>query len=223
MDGTGDLFRPLLERLPSSFEPVVVSYPPDQHWSYAQLARHVRGLLPQNEPFAVLGESFSGPIAIQIASNRPANLRALILCCTFAKNPHPRFRAFRKMLRVFPIKNIPSFVSGFVLLGSESTPDRREEFEAVLGKVDPSVLRTRAQEILDVDVTDRLQEIEVPTIYIQAADDLVVPKSAAEHIRSHMPDLGVVETSGPHFLIQTKPETVVAAIRNHVELGENAL
>ena len=223
MDGTGDLFRPLLHVLPAGLEPLVVSYPTDQRLTYAKLTNLVRSMLPDNETFLLLGESFSGPIAIRIASERPAGLKALYLCCTFSTNPHPQFRRLRPLLNVFPIKRIPSFVSEFILLGAESTHERRDEFEAALEPVDPAVIRLRAREALSIDVTDRLNSVEVPTVYLRATDDRVVPKSASEHIQGHLPDMRIVDIEGPHFLIQTKPQEIVSVIQDHIANSESAI
>ncbi len=46
LDGTGDLFAPLLQALPLSMQPVVVTYPAGQAMSYEALLEHVQKLLP---------------------------------------------------------------------------------------------------------------------------------------------------------------------------------
>ncbi|UUZ51553.1 alpha/beta hydrolase [Massilia sp. B-10] len=49
----------------------------------------MRSRLPPAEPYFLLGESFSGPVAIALAAERPPMLLGLILSCTFARNPLP--------------------------------------------------------------------------------------------------------------------------------------
>lgn len=58
---------------------VIVSYPPDQSLGYRDLAHLVRSRLPKDEPFILLAESFSGPIALALAADPPPQLKALIL------------------------------------------------------------------------------------------------------------------------------------------------
>lgn len=89
MDGTGRLFAPLLSRLDESLEPVVIAYPEHEQLDYGQLHQFVRARLPEGEPFVLLGESFSGPVALTLAAAAPAGLCGLILCATFMRNPMP--------------------------------------------------------------------------------------------------------------------------------------
>src|SRR5438552_16171249 len=89
LDGTGRLFDPLLEILPADFTASVVSWPTDQSLSFNQLESFVREALPADKPFAIVAESFSGPLAVMIAASSPHNLRALILSASFISNPLP--------------------------------------------------------------------------------------------------------------------------------------
>lgn len=85
MDGTGRLFAPLLSRLDDRLEPVVIAYPGHEQLDYDQLHEFVRARLPKGEPFILLGESFSGPVAITLAATAPTGLCGLILCATFMR------------------------------------------------------------------------------------------------------------------------------------------
>ncbi len=67
LDGTGDLFAPLLEVFPETLEPFVISYPPDQLLGYRELEEFVAAKLPADRDFAIVAESFSGPLAARLA------------------------------------------------------------------------------------------------------------------------------------------------------------
>ena len=86
MDGTGIMFQPLVREIEKDFDPIVISYPQDRPLDYEALTQYVTALLP-NTKFIILGESFSGPIAIKVADSKPKNLLGIILCATFIKNP----------------------------------------------------------------------------------------------------------------------------------------
>jgi pimeloyl-[acyl-carrier protein] methyl ester esterase len=58
LDGTGQLFQPLLENLPSTIEPKVISYPTDIFLNYVELESYVQKQCPKDEPFVLLAESF---------------------------------------------------------------------------------------------------------------------------------------------------------------------
>ena len=87
LDGTGLLFRPLIEKLPAYIKPIVVNYPTDEKLGYADLLPLALNALPKNEPFILLGESFSGPLSIMLAVSRPPGLKAVVLSTSFVKCP----------------------------------------------------------------------------------------------------------------------------------------
>lgn len=74
MDGTGELFRPLLEVIGTAWPVNVVSYPVGEVLSYEQLVDHAQSCLPGG-PLILLGESFSGPIAATLAASLSDRVR----------------------------------------------------------------------------------------------------------------------------------------------------
>jgi thioesterase domain-containing protein len=98
MDGTGDLFDPFREAMGARMPHVpidVVRYSGTELLGYGELERQVRAQLarlPEGEPFVLLGESFSGPLAISIAASPPAAFAAW--CCAAASPgaPAPAWR-----------------------------------------------------------------------------------------------------------------------------------
>ena len=87
IEGTGDLFAPLVRALDNSLDTTVLRYPTDEPLGYSELLPRVRAALPASGPFVLLGESFSGPLAIMLAAEAPAGLRGVILSASFATNP----------------------------------------------------------------------------------------------------------------------------------------
>lgn len=92
LDGTGELFAPLVAAWGDRFRTQVVSYPRAERLGYAALADRVRALLPLHEDYVLLAESFSGPLGVMLAAERPQRLRGLVLCATFARSPLPLLR-----------------------------------------------------------------------------------------------------------------------------------
>ena len=85
LDGTGKLFDPLLRYLPDWVTPVVLSYPVDKACGYDDLKAIVSDSLPEKTDFIILGESFSGPLAVMIGGEKPDGLKGIILCASFLK------------------------------------------------------------------------------------------------------------------------------------------
>ena len=84
MDGTGRLFDRLRAALPQRFDVQVISYPTNELLGYDALAERIT--IP-SEPFAIVAESFSGPIGITLAARNLTHLRALVLVASFAQSP----------------------------------------------------------------------------------------------------------------------------------------
>lgn len=156
LDGSGKLFAPFVEALEPGLDVKVIRYPDDASLGYLALEAFVRSSLPVAQPFVLLGESFSGPIAISIAARPPANLLGAVLCCTFASNPRPRLSSFQLLLPLVSHRTVPLAVSSSVLLGRYSTGTLRNVLLRVLDTLSPQLLRARLREVIHVDVTDQL-------------------------------------------------------------------
>ena len=220
MDGSGELFAAFiaaLGRAGDSVVPIVISYPPDQALSYESLTELVRARLPTDGAYIVLGESFSGPIAISLAASRPPGLVGLILCCTFARNPTPLFAIFKRLLRVLPIFPAGSALLAPFLLGTSSPAPLRKALRAAIERVSVPVLRHRLRSVLDVDYSAQMRAVNVPILYLQAAQDCVVLAGSARHLQTLQPSMAVIRLEGPHLLLQTAPEEAVAAVKNFAE------
>ena len=212
MDGTGELFAPFLRELDSDIEVLVVAYPCDEAWNYLQLEHHVRGYLPINRPYVLLGESFSGPIAIAIAASRPPQLIGLILCCTFARNPQALLAPFRACLRLLPKQFLPDWCIWKPMLAGYVTPELKRILLEATAKVSSRALQTRGIAALSVDYTDMVSSLTLPILYLRALDDWVVPKSATLHLLAQSPHIVVVDFHAPHFLLQVKARDAARVI-----------
>ena len=95
LDGTATQLNDFVQALGLAFDQVgVIEYPRDQPLGYTELESLVRSALPTDRQFILLGESFSGPIALSIAASHPVGLAGIVLCASFAKAPIPIFRPF---------------------------------------------------------------------------------------------------------------------------------
>ena len=154
----------------------VARYPRDKRLNYRELLPYVRQALPENEPYAIVAESFSGPLALMHAAEQPAQLKAVILCASFVANPLPlRFR----WLRVFaysPVFHIPPprGLLRTLLIGSDSSAELTELVANTVRSVRPRVLAHRARLILSVRVGHLLRSLKVPLLYVAGSRDCFV-------------------------------------------------
>jgi len=214
MDGTGRLFGPLLRALPSSLSPVVVTYPADQTCGYPELLPLVEAAAPTGAEYVVVGESFSGPLALMLAAQHPAGLRGIILCASFVRSPLPAYARWLDAL-ISPLwfRAVPRPVLHWALLGRHQTAALAELVEAAIGVVRPAVLAARLRAILQVDVATELRTCQLPVLYLSATEDRLVPPRSLASILELYPAVESVSLVGPHLLLQVAAQGAAEAIR----------
>jgi pimeloyl-ACP methyl ester carboxylesterase len=212
MDGTGELFVPFVHALGSACQVKVIRYPGDVAMGYAELEAFVRKRLPKKGRYVVLGESFSGPVAVRLAAAPPPGLIGVILCCTFLKNPRPSLSGPRWLMDMAPVKRVPVGVMAAVMMGRYSTASLRAALAHALVQVSDATLKARMRAVQEVDVTRDLASAKIPVMYLQAEQDYVVPKDAAAEVQAQLPSATVISINGPHFLLQTRPTAAAAEV-----------
>lgn len=219
MDGTGILFQNFVAELKASA--IIVVYPMDQPLGYAELEQLVLASLPHDEPYILLGESFSGPLAVAIAATRPPNLQAVVLVCSFAKLPLPKFPAWlHKLVGKSLASRVPVAFTARIVLGPFYTRPLYAVLKQVHDMVAPAVWKARLLAVISIDHTELLSRVQVPVLCLRAVYDMVVSSSASALISRRAPSVEVVAIDGPHFLLQTRPMECAAAIRDFlVKLG----
>jgi pimeloyl-ACP methyl ester carboxylesterase len=214
LDGTGKLFGEFAHVLRPTVEPLILSYPPDQPLGYDELEALVLAALPKTGSFVLLGESFSGPIAIRIAARAPPGLAGLILCAAFAKNPYPRLRWARPLAAYLPLKSLPRWLRAPLMWGSASPRHAPARIERATAGVAAAVIRHRIAALLAVDDSAALATVAIPTLLLSARHDRVISRAATQWILKILPGARWVEIDGPHLLLQTRAAECAAAVLN---------
>ena len=213
MDGTGTLFDRLLRALPSEILPSVVRYPTQTNTSPDALLSMIEEGLPVAEPFVVLAESFSGPLALRLAARRPAGLRALVMVATFIRNPWPPLLAkLSWALGALLALPMPRRVVELLLVGQDSPADLVSEVSAAIRAVRPSVLASWLRQVLSVDVSEEARRCPVPILYLKATGDRLVAARAERVLRAVKSELVTVSIDAPHLLLQRRPVEASDAI-----------
>jgi pimeloyl-ACP methyl ester carboxylesterase len=212
MDGTGRLFAPLVAALAPDIDCIVGSYP-DSAPDYTAHLRHAQTFLPRDRPYAVLGESFSGPIAIRLGADPPPLLRGLILGASFLRSPRTPLRLLRSALQFLPAFRPPSFISNYFLLGGFATLALKALHGDALTHASPRAMHARLELIGSVDVRPEARSLRLPCLYLRASDDRLVPATAAEQVLAGVPGAKLVEIRAPHLMLQVNPGDAARAIR----------
>jgi pimeloyl-[acyl-carrier protein] methyl ester esterase len=214
LDGTGDFFAPLLGSLGESIRTRVVRYPVNGGFDYASCNDLARAALPTDEPYVLLGESFSGPIAIELAARAPKGLKGIILCASFARNPRPRLGFIRPLLPYIPFHGTETSIalSRFLVLGRWITPAIRELHLRILMKVPATTLQARILAVADCDARQALGQVHVPILCLVPEHDRLIPRSATRVIQQHSPAARMVVLDAPHCLLQCVPHEAARQI-----------
>jgi pimeloyl-ACP methyl ester carboxylesterase len=104
-----------------------------------------------------------------------------------------------------------------ILLSDDGTPDQLDEGWRELFLCDTRVLAARVREVLRVDVRSQLARINVPSLYLQATRDRVVPPWCLRDIRQALPGLDVVRIDAPHPILQRRAAKSAAAVVEFLE------
>lgn len=225
LDGGGEWLDDFLAAMAPRFDARALAYPHDPALGYDALVEWAWPQLPAHEPFALIAESFSGPVAIRLAARRPPQLKALVLCASFARAPRPPWSPLGLaalpawLLRAAPLRQAPLPLVERAVLGRWSNPQRRERLRATLAALDPAVLRTRLGEVARVDARAALAEIAVPMLYLRATADRLVSAGSCEEIRRARPQAECIALEGPHFLLQARAAEAAAQIGRWLESG----
>ena len=216
LDGTARLFQRFdaALRAQTAIATQAIAYPATP-LDYAALEAFVRERLPRNRPFVVLAESFSGPLGAALRANPPPGMRALILCCSFVRNPRPLLAPLRHLLAFVPFGTLPGFALRQALLAPYATPALQAELAAALAQVPPSVLRQRLRAVLEIPEKDTSRSFargSLPVLYLRARHDRLVPPANALQILHLEPGTQLVDIDAPHMLLQAAPAAAAEAV-----------
>ncbi len=208
MDGTCKLLDNFHSEIGKSCRVLPVSYPTDRVMDYAELTVFVTARLPAS-PFIVLGESFSGPIAIEIAAKH-ANCRGLILVSTFAKAPAPRF--LLPFTRLFHPKLPLKYFTSLVLMSGQGSPAERSALEQTIAAVPARILQKRLSFVLKVNKISMLRRLKLPVLCLAGRYDRLVGLRHARRIAATAPQCELHEMEAPHMLLETHAREASALI-----------
>ncbi len=215
LHGTVDLFARFVAAAPAGFPLRCQPLPNEIVRSYGELADWVRNQLPP-DPVVLIGESFSGPLALLVADQCP-RVVGVVLSASFVERPLPGFLA-----------HVPAFVWGqsppTALLSAVLTGGDRilaEEIRRTVATVSGAVLASRAAAALSVDVRVELERYSRPLLYLRATRDRLIRARSAERVRALKPSAIVIPIEAPHMLLQCRPIEAWSHIKQFVELSEH--
>jgi pimeloyl-ACP methyl ester carboxylesterase len=171
-----------------------------------------------NEEFILVGESFSGPIAYQVALNKPEHLLSVVFVATFLTSPKKKLLNLTKILptKLFLKIPIPNVLVKNYLFGTGISDETIGLFNKTLKIVSSDVFSFRLSEISKLH--GNLEACDIKATYIQATDDKLVPNSSVEEFKKVFKNITIFCIEGTHFILQTNPSGCAEIIENEIRL-----
>ncbi len=201
MHGTADLFGPVVRCLPADANVKVISYPEQTHFSYPQLEQLVVDNLPVGVPYVLIAESFSGPIALRLASRPSSDMQAVVLVSSFAFRPLGWVgRVIARMPLELALKIPPSdWIFRILLTGPKASKELLLATRKVLTKVSRNVLAARLREALTSDYCRNRISPAVRVIAICSRNDHLLGSRASGSVLNVCSTAEVANVSAPHM------------------------
>jgi pimeloyl-ACP methyl ester carboxylesterase len=167
---------------------------------------------------AVMGVSFGGVLALELATLRPHRLRALVLQGAGARFERGLLHQVAgTVLSRFPLPTDSPFVNQFfnLLFGGRRRPDRLFQFVTrQCWQTDQSVMAHRFGLVESFDATSRLPRVRVPALVLAGDRDLLVSPQSLSALVEGMPSARLVPLPRcGHLAFATQPGRVAEEVR----------
>lgn len=201
MDGTGRLFRRVVEALPAHLTAVVASYDPQTCTSFDELLKQLPRL---EEPHVIVGESFSGPLAVRLAVGN-SNVRGVVLVASFVQPPRPFLSTLAALGPLVFRRPPPRLIVREVLLGGGVDDALVEEVRDAIARVRPDALTFRLRQLGVVDVRSELAQLTCPLLYLRARLDRLVASTCGARIIASGTRRSLIDIDTGHLILQSRP------------------
>ena len=203
LDGTGEMLFKQAPELSRSYRVVTYRSRDSGRFTYEDLADDVAAIIENTRErrATIVAESFGGGVALTFALRHPSLIERLALVNTFSR--------FRQRVKIHLAARLASIVpfsllcyarnkgNAIGLLVDNITGEDRERFFDIISTVEREGYARRLQLISELDLDDRLSEIEAPTLIIAGEKDLLIRSvREARLMAARMPNATVKVVKG---------------------------
>jgi len=215
LDGTGLLFKPLLEQTPSS-----------DLFSIFPLIQEPIGYQPQIEflekeigdtEVILVAESYSGYIAYELACRGNIGIKHIVFAASFLAPPSFLIK-FVNILPLGLIKSqlLPYWILNDFLFGNKGNRELESRFYRSINSVSHRVLMRRLKNISELKSPTKT--LQIPCTYIKAESDRLVNANSAKIFEKVCTNLTIKRVEGGHFVLQSNPKTCFGIINRVIAL-----
>lgn len=175
-------------------------------WTVQDYSRAVTGVIDKLslKSVVLVGHSFGGQIAVNIAADQPGWLTGLVLVSAAAvRSEQPKtLSAIGSVLS--PLFQLPVLrrlrPALYHLIGADVPPKNDN-------------LKRTMRNILREDQTDKLSSVSAPTQILWGDQDTAAPTSQSDTLHKQIPDASVTILEGGHFIFIDQPEVFVKELQ----------
>lgn len=211
MDGTGKLFTPFTDVLPPHVNVAVFPLTQEVGVSYAQQAEHIAAQLTAKS--VIIAESYSGMIALELASKYPDKIDKLVFIASFIGPPSSLSR-FAHCIPKSLLSLAQSRIITHLLFGRFSNSTLETLFHDTMDLVSAKLLAFRLKQISQLAPPHF--NIDVPCLCVNPSQDIFVSQKAMSVFLDTFEDISFQTVEGTHFLLQTNPNDCWQVIQSYL-------
>lgn len=213
MDGTGKLFAPFTGVLPPQVDVTIIPLMQEVGVGYAQQAEHIAAQLTAKS--VIIAESYSGVIALELASKYPDNIDKLVFIASFIGPPSSLSRFAHCIPKsLLSLAQSRSMFITHLLFGRFSNSTLETLFHDTMDLVSAKLLAFRLKQISLL--TPPHSKIDVPCLCVNPSQDLFVSQKAMSRFLDTFEDINIQTVDGTHFLLQTNPRECWQVIQSYL-------
>lgn len=211
LHGTPELFQPIAKRLEQDYPVECVSYPQELPQTYEQLTDWLINTIDWNKPRILVAESFSGPLALNMAAEFPYSVEGVVLAASFCASPSTPSLALLP-LRPLMMMRPPKAAIRHFLLDEDTSANEVSALQKTVADIPSRVLSERIRSILSLEASDCPSLNNTPMLILQASNDNMVPWATQNQLCMHYEHAVTHWIESPHLLLQTCPKECHALI-----------
>ncbi|MGH1486356.1 MAG: hypothetical protein ACRBCI_09040 [Cellvibrionaceae bacterium] len=216
MDGTGLLFKPLLDIIPNDINIEVIPLSQETDQSVESEVKRIEKII-SDENIILFAESYSGRIAYELAKRSKISIKHIIFVASFLSTPSLLSSLLSKLAQYFPIsilrkRIVPQNIINWLCFRSVNSTALINLLYESINSVDACILKARLANISCLLKPQQILSIE--TTYIQASHDLFISNHALTEIQQLFQSVDLQKVSGGHFIAQANPQACLTIITN---------
>ncbi|MGH9182505.1 MAG: alpha/beta fold hydrolase [Acidimicrobiales bacterium] len=183
--------------------------PPEEAWGTAEYAAMLGPIVAEmDRPVVVLGHSFGGRVAVQLAATRPEAVRALVLTgVPLLRPPAPRPARAYRLARALHRAGLVGDGAMEAVRARSGSADYRQA---------SGIMRQVLVRVVNESYEDELGSLDCPVELVWGERDAVAPLEMARAAARLVADARLTVCPGAdHFSFRTHPEELRAALARH--------